>query len=81
MGKWIRRLSWALAAVVILGGSGLALALRHQSRCVAPPEAATGTAAFAAIVQPCYGGPEVLRLARPPRSLRSTGTSSAASRA
>ena len=66
MGKWIRRLSWALAAVVILGGSGLALALRHQSRCVAPPEAATGTAAFAAIVQPCYGGPEVLRLARLP---------------
>lgn len=55
-----------MAALALLGVAGLALALRHQSRCGEPPPAAAGEASFAAIVQPCYGGPEVLRLARLP---------------
>ena len=70
---WLRKLSLGLAAVAVLGGVLLAFALRHESRCVAPPEATPGVASFAAIVQPCYGSPEVLRLARLPQASLAPG--------
>jgi NADPH:quinone reductase-like Zn-dependent oxidoreductase len=62
MGKWIRRILGALAALAAIAIAALAITLSYSADCGPAPAIAPGATTMKAIVRRCYGPPDVLAL-------------------
>ncbi len=62
MGKWMRRILAAVAAVAAVAIAAFAIAISHNAACGPAPAVEPGATAMKAIVRRCYGPPDVLAL-------------------
>ena len=62
MGKWMRRILGAVAAIAVVAIAAFAIAVSHNAACGPAPAVTPGATAMRAIVRRCYGPPDVLAL-------------------